>query len=565
LLTSPMEAGIQPIRFETSAEVLYPLDRKSKAYMLFQKVQGVMNHVPNFGETCKAILDAVIDEMDAENCSLMLKDPISGYLGVCAARGKNEKRSIYYSDSSGNGKRFKSGEGIAGWVLKEGQALMLNDVRNEPRFVNLNGLNNRVSSLICYPIREKDQVVGVFNLSHSRKGAFNEGDRLALSYISNQVGAALTSARFFLEIKEVNRLRRDAKEVFSKEKVVPIAPLSSSTFVEVGEVTRDEGIFICASDPMHRIKEIIDQIANTDVTVLIQGESGVGKEVVARSIHLNSFRKEKPFVKVNCAALPQELLESELFGYEKGAFTGAYRQKPGKFELADGGTIFLDEISEMSLSLQGKLLQVLQDREFSRLGGKKDLRVDVRVLVATNKNIEEGVKEARFREDLYYRLNVVNITIPPLRERKEEIPIFVEYFLEKYGKKYQRRVSPLSDELIKVFSQHHWSGNVRELENVIQRFVVLGNEKAIVEELSPVTRIDSIPAKKTKIVPTKKSWPSLKEVHRDAIKKAESEIILKALETTNWNRKKAANILEINYKTLLYKIKECGLDRRFIP
>jgi two-component system response regulator AtoC len=560
-----MEAGIQPIRFETSADVLYPLDRKSKAYMLFQKVQGAMNHVPNFGETCKAILDAVIDEMDAENCSLMLKDPISGYLGVCAARGKNEKRSVYYSDPSGNGKRFKSGDGIAGWVLKEGQALMLNDVRNEPRFVNLNGLNNRVSSLICYPIREKDQVVGVFNLSHSRKGAFNEGDRLALSYISNQVGAALTSARFFLEIKEVNRLRRDAKEVFSKEKVVPIAPLSSSTFVEVGEVTRDEGIFICASDPMHRIKEIIDQIANTDVTVLIQGESGVGKEVVARSIHLNSFRKEKPFVKVNCAALPQELLESELFGYEKGAFTGAYRQKPGKFELADGGTIFLDEISEMSFSLQGKLLQVLQDREFSRLGGKKDLRVDVRVLVATNKNIEEGVKEARFREDLYYRLNVVNITIPPLRERKEEIPIFVEHFLEKYGKKYQRRVNPLSDELIKVFSQHHWAGNVRELENVIQRFVVLGNEKAIVEELSPVTRIDSIPEKKTKMVPTKKSWPSLKEVHRDAIKKAESEIILKALETTNWNRKKAANILEINYKTLLYKIKECGLDRRFIP
>jgi two-component system response regulator AtoC len=560
-----MEASIQPIRFETSPDVLYPLDRKSKAYTLFQKVQGAMNHVPNFGETCKAILDAVIDEMDAENCSLMLKDPISGYLAVCAARGKNEKRSIYYSDSSGNGKRFKSGEGIAGWVLKEGQAVLLNDVRNEPRFVSLNGLDNRVSSLICYPIREKDQVVGVFNLSHSKKGAFNEGDRLALSYISNQVGAALTSARFFLEIKEVNRLRRDAKEVFSKEKVVPIAPLSSSTFVEVGEVTRDEGIFIYASDPMHRIKEIIDQIANTDVTVLIQGESGVGKEVVSRSIHLNSFRKEKPFVKVNCAALPQDLLESELFGYEKGAFTGAYRQKPGKFELADGGTIFLDEISEMSLSLQGKLLQVLQDREFSRLGGKKDLRVDVRVLVATNRNIEEGVKEGRFREDLYYRLNVVNITIPPLRERKEEIPIFVEYFLEKYGKKYQRRVNPLSDELIKVFSQYHWSGNVRELENVIQRFIVLGNEKAIIEELSPVTGIDSIPGKKTKVVPPKKSWPSLKEVHRDAIKKAESEIILKALETTNWNRKKAANILEINYKTLLYKIKECGLDRRFTP
>ena len=550
-------------RLDPSPNVLYPLGRKSRAYTLFQKVQGAMHNVPDFGETCKAILDAVIDEMDAENCSLMLKDPISGYLSICAARGKNEEKSVYYTDRSANGKRFKSGEGIAGWVLKEGQALMLNDVNKEPRFVSVAGLDNRVNSLICYPIREKDQVVGVFNLSHSKKGAFNEGDKLALSYISNQVGAALTSARFFLEIKEINRLMKDPREFFSKEKVVPISP-PSSTFVEVGEVTREEGIFIYASDQMLRIKEIIDQIANTDVTVLLQGESGVGKEVVARSIHLNSFRREKPFVKVNCAALPSELLESELFGYEKGAFTGAYRQKPGKFELANGGTIFLDEISEMSLSLQGKLLQVLQDREFSRLGGKKDIRVDVRVLVATNKNMEEGVKEGRFREDLYYRLNVVNIIIPPLRERKEEIPIFVEYFLDKFSKKYQKKGHPLSDKIIKVFSQYHWSGNVRELENVIQRLVVLGNEKAILEELTPITQKDSIPGKKKKTDLTKKAWPSLKDVNKEAMKKAESEAIFKALELTNWNRKKAALILNINYKTLLYKIKETGFDKRFI-
>src|SRR4030042_4427730 len=207
-----MEAGTQPKRYDTPPRVLYPLDKKSSAYTLFQKVQGAMHHVPNFGETCRAILDAVIDEMDAENCSLMLKDPISGYLTICAARGKSEKKSIYYSDPSGNGKRFKSGEGIAGWVLKEGQAVMLNDVNKEPRFVSVAGLNNRVNSLICYPIREKDQVVGVFNLSHSKKGAFNEGEKLALSYISNQVGAALTSARFFLEIKEVNRLVKGSRE-----------------------------------------------------------------------------------------------------------------------------------------------------------------------------------------------------------------------------------------------------------------------------------------------------------------------------------------------------------------
>ena len=545
--------------------VLYPLYEKSSVYALFEKVQGAMRHVPNFGETCKAILDAVIDEMDAENCSLMLKDPTSGYLTICAARGKNEKESVFYADQSGDGKRFKSGEGIAGWVLKEGQAVMLNDVNKEPRFVSVAGLNNNMNSLICYPIREKDQVVGVFNLSHSKKGAFNEGDKTAISYISNQVGAALTSARFFLEIKEVNRLMKDSGEVFSKQKVVPISSRSSSTFIEVGEVTREEGIFIYACDQMHRIKEILDQIANTDVTVLIQGESGVGKEVVARSIHLNSLRREKPFIKVNCAALPSELLESELFGYEKGAFTGAYRQKPGKFELAHEGTILLDEISEMSLSLQGKLLQVLQDREFSRLGGKKDIRVDVRVLVATNKNIEESVRNGQFREDLYYRLNVVNITIPPLRERKEEIPIFVEYFLDKFGKKYQKEVHPLSDKIMKTFYRYHWSGNVRELENVIQRLVVLGNEKAIVEELTSVPQKDSILEKKKKTTSIKKNRPSLKQVNHEAIKKAESEIILKALKMTNWNRKKAADKLNISYKALLYKIKETGLDKRFIP
>ncbi|MEW6375893.1 MAG: sigma 54-interacting transcriptional regulator [Thermodesulfobacteriota bacterium] len=559
-----MEAREILKKLDSPSDIIYPFDKESKAFALFQKIKGAMLNVPDLDETCKAILDAVMDEIDAENCSLMLKDPISGNLTVRAARGKNEKKSVYYPDRSGNGKRFKSGEGVAGWVLREGQAIMLNDVNKEPRFVKVAGLNNRVNSLICFPIREKDQVVGVFNLSHSQKGAFNEGDKLALSYISNQVGAALTSARFFLEIKEINRLMKDSRNVFSKEKVVPISPPSPSTFVEVGEVTKEEGIFIYASDKMHRIKEIIDQIANTDVTVLIQGESGVGKEVVARSIHLNSFRCEKPFVKVNCAALPQELLESELFGYEKGAFTGAYRQKPGKFELANGGTVLLDEISEMSLSLQGKLLQVLQDREFSRLGGKKDIRVDVRVLVATNKNIEEAVRSGRFREDLYYRLNVVNITIPPLRERREEIPIFVEYFLEKFGKKYNKKVKPLPEQMMKVFLQHHWFGNVRELENVIQRLVVLGNEKAIIEELAPEMEQDSHSEKK-KMALSKKIWPSLKDIHREAIKQAESEIILKALEMTNWNRKKAAHLLNISYKALLYKIKECGLNKRFIP
>ena len=554
-----------PERIDSSFEEVSLFQGKGKAFNLFRRVQEAMRYVPNFGDTCKAILDAVIDEMDAENCSLMLIDPSSGDLSVRAARGKNESESVYYPDhlENGNARRFKLGEGVAGWVLKEGQAVMLNDVKEEPRFVMTAGLDDhRVRSLVCFPIREKDQVVGVFNLSHSQKRTFEDGDKLALSYISNQVGAALTSARFFLEIKEMSRLMKDPQESFSKEKTLPNPLLGSSTLVEVGEMTPDNGIFIYSSDKMHQIKEIIDQVANTDVTVLILGESGVGKEVVARSIHRNSSRRDKPFVKVNCAALPQELLESELFGYERGAFTGAYRQKLGRFELANGGTIFLDEIVEISPSLQAKLLQVLQDREFSRLGGKKDIKVDVRVLAATNKNVEEAVKKSLFREDLYYRLNVVNITIPPLRERKEEIPIFVEYFLNKFGKKFNKKVKSMPDKMMKAFLQQDWMGNIRQLENVIQRFVVLGNEEVMFDEMSSLVRKD--PAQVTQeMSPYKVARPSLKEVHRDAIVKAESEVIRKALELTKWNRKKAADILNISYKALLYKIRDCGIDERF--
>jgi transcriptional regulator with GAF, ATPase, and Fis domain len=538
---------------EHSSDNLSPAGEKNREFILFRKVQGAMSNVPDFAETCKVILDAVMDEVDAENCSIMLKDPISGELSIRAARGKNEKKSVYYATPSSNGKRFKPGEGIAGWVFKEGRAVMVNDVQEESRFVEVDGLNNNVRSLVCFPIREKDQVVGVFNFSHSKKGAFSEGDKLALSYISTQVGAALTSARFYLKIQEMKRLLKDSDEIFQKPR--PTLSASSSTFIEVGEMmAREQGIFIYVSEKMHRIKEIIDQVANTDVTILIQGESGVGKEVVARSIHLNSVRRDKPFVKVNCAALPAELLESELFGYEKGAFTGAYRRKPGKFELANGGTIFLDEIGEISLSLQAKLLQVLQDREFSRLGGKKDVRVDVRVLVATNRNIEKAVREGRFREDLYYRLNVVNITIPPLRERKEEIPVFVEYFLNKFGEKYHKQVNPLSLPLMKAFQQHQWLGNVRELENLIQRYIVLGNEEEIFKELLSLAKQALRGERFDK--ETKKGCPSLKEVNREAARKAETEAILKALEQTNWNRKRAADILNISYKSILSKVKE---------
>src|SRR5689334_25073554 len=228
----------------------------------------------------------------------------------------------------------------------------------------------------------------------------------------------------------------------------------------------------------------IEQVADTNATVLIRGESGTGKEVVARMIYGQSTRSEKPFVKVNCAAIPHELLESELFGYEPGAFTGAHRQKLGKFDQANYGTIFLDEISEMHPALQAKLLHVLQDGEFARLGGKRDIAVDVRVLAATNKPLERAVEEGTFREDLFYRLNVVTIHIPPLRERQEEIPVFLKYFLEKYSEHYGKKPSMFSEYAISRMMEYAWPGNIRELENMVKRYVIVGNEAQIIRELS---------------------------------------------------------------------------------
>ncbi|NIS62614.1 MAG: AAA domain-containing protein [Proteobacteria bacterium] len=320
--------------------------------------------------------------------------------------------------------------------------------------------------------------------------------------------------------------------------------------------------FVFFGSKMNRIRELIDQVAKTDVTVLIQGESGVGKEIVARVLHLYSPRRGEPFVKVNCAALPERLLESELFGYDKGAFTGAYRPKPGKFELAHGGTIFLDEIGDISPPLQAKFLQVLQDGEFSRLGGKTDIRADVRVLVATNKNLEEAVQVGRFREDLYYRLNVVNISVPPLRERTQEIPVLVTHFLDKYGKKYAKRVSPPSPKLMKMFMRHQWPGNIRELENMIKRLVVLGDEAAIVEELSSKVETKKVLQESSPHAqPPMPPVLPLKEVSQRAATEAERQAILKALTETNWNRKRAAKLLNISYKAILYKIKQYGLTR----
>ena len=336
---------------------------------------------------------------------------------------------------------------------------------------------------------------------------------------------------------------------------------------EQNETLTEDYRFVASNAKMVRIKELINQIAHTDVTVFIQGESGVGKEIVAREIHRGSTRRDKPFVKVNCAALPSELLESELFGYERGAFTGAFRLKQGKFELANFGTLFLDEIGDMAPVLQAKLLHVLQDNEYSRLGGKKNVVVDVRILAATNQNLEEAMQDGRFREDLFYRLNVVNVTIPPLRERREEISLLCDHFLRKHNRKYNSSMLTVPPPVLNQMLAYDWPGNIRELENVIKRLVILGNEQQIIDELtlkienrkkSDKDKIILDPSQ-VEVATDDSGGMSLKNMSRNLTSTAEKEVILRALQQTQWNRKQAASMLNVSYKTLLNKIRKLDI------
>lgn len=322
-------------------------------------------------------------------------------------------------------------------------------------------------------------------------------------------------------------------------------------------------IIFSHSPKMNKVKAFIDEIAKTNITVLIKGESGTGKEILAQIIHANSTRKENPFVKVNCTAIPKSLLESELFGFEKGAFTGAYFRKPGKFELANGGTILLSDIGEMDISIQAKLLQVLQDGMFSRLGGDGDILVNTRVIVTTRDHLEQSMMEGQFREDLFFRINVINITVPPLRERKEQILPLAEYYLNFYQKKYERKPPPLSSRVIEVFKEYPWPGNIRELENMIKRMVIFGEEDSVLKGLlskklegrSNLELLKDLSSTST----NQRGNFNLKYAGKKAAEEAEKEIIQFTLQGTHWNRKKAARLLHVSYKSLLYKIEKYHL------
>jgi two-component system response regulator AtoC len=341
--------------------------------------------------------------------------------------------------------------------------------------------------------------------------------------------------------------------------------------------------FVGDSPKMLEVKAIIEQVADSELTVLIRGDSGTGKEVVARIIHQLSGRRQDAFVKVNCAALPKELLEAELFGYEKGAFTGAVKKKPGRFELASRGTIFLDEIGEMSPDLQAKLLQVLEHREFMRVGGVQTIRVDVRILCATHRDMETALAQGLIREDLFYRLNEITLFLPPLRERKEDIPLLVEHMLRHYCRQYHREYRPFSRKSMALLQGYDWPGNVRELENLVKQIVVRNDQSIIAQAVStPLARrphpqgipeeqraIDQVADRRIvtpQAAPAENASPfqpggvpeglPLKEATRRAVQSTEKTLIKDALEKTRWNRKKAAQLLQISYRSLLYKIKE---------
>jgi len=326
----------------------------------------------------------------------------------------------------------------------------------------------------------------------------------------------------------------------------------SALIQALGEIP-PEAVIFGHSEGMQALRERLDKVAGANVPVLIQGESGTGKDIIARMIHTLSPWKSGPFVKVNSPAIPGTLLESELFGYEKGAFTGAFGMKPGRVEMAHRGTLFLDEISELDLGLQSKLLQLLQDGQFCRIGAQEDKKVEVRVVCATNRHLEHEIESGTFRQDLFYRINVVNLYLPPLRERRGDIEDLVHYFLEYYNRKYNCRARALSGEVMGLLQKYHWPGNIRELENLVKRYVILGNEEAISSDL--VTREQEMFNPDINL-----DGPiSLKKLTRQAVRELERKVILKVLQANHWNRKQSARALSISYRALLYKIRDAGL------
>ena len=434
--------------------------------------------------------------------------------------------------------RYKVGEGITGRVIETGKPVAIPKISEEPLFLNRTEarrhLQDRENSFFCVPVKKGKNVVGALSVDRPYQPdyALKTGLRL-LSVIATMIAQHVINLEIIRREKELlreenRRLRRELTNKYSVSNIIG------------------------NSNKMREVFQMVSQVSKSNATVLIRGESGTGKELVANSIHYNSLRAKGPFIKVNCAALPVNLIESELFGHEKGAFTGAHKQTIGKFELAHGGTIFLDEIGSIDGEVQVRLLRVLQEKEFERVGGHKTIRTDVRIIAATNKNLEEAVAEESFRGDLYYRLNVFPIYLPPLRERKTDILLLADFFLEKYSAENVKQIKRFSTPAIDMMMDYHWPGNVRELENCIERAVLLCEEGVIHSYHLPPT------------LQTGDESGTLPSVSiEEAVANLEREMIIDALKNTRGNITKAAEMVKTTVRKFSYKAKNHGIEYRY--
>jgi Nif-specific regulatory protein len=455
--------------------------------------------------------------------------------------GELQVEAIEGFDDRARGVSFKVGEGITGQVVQSGKPIVVPRVSKEPEFLNRMPRRADVPkhelSFICVPISVQRQTVGTLAVDLKFKPERDyESSVKFFGIVSSMIAQALNVQRLVEEerrrlVDENTHLRQELRERY------------------------DFSNIIGTSGPTRQMYEQVAQVAQTNTTVLIRGESGTGKELIAHAIHYNSLRAKKPFVKVSCAALPDTLIESELFGYEKGAFTGAHARKKGRFELAEGGTIFLDEIGDINQSTQVKLLRVLQEREFERVGGTETVRVNVRVIAATNKDMEKAIAEGTFREDLYYRLNVFTIFVPPLRDRKADLLLLADHFLEKFSREHGKVIKRISTPAIDMLMSYHWPGNVRELENALERAILVCDGQVIHgHHLPPSLQTADASGTVTRV--------SLKE----AVDGFERDLIQDALKTTRGNRAKAARLLDTTERILNYKVRNLGVDvRRFRP
>ena len=462
--------------------------------------------------------------------SVVLKDPDSDQLQIAASEGLT---------AEGQRATWAIGEGVTGRVVQTGRPVVIPQISQEPMFLHRTGRRKRSgrsdTSFLCVPIPGDRRAIGAFNVDLAfRKDRNYDQDLQLFRVVATMIGQALR----LKQMVEAERQRLLDENAHLKEEL---------------KERYDFSHIVGTSGPMRQVFEQITRVASTNTTVLIRGESGTGKELIAHAIHYSSARARKPFVKVSCAALPDSLIESELFGYERGAFTGATARKKGRFELADGGTLFLDEIGDVNLSTQVKLLRVLQEREFERLGGTTVIQANVRLVVATNTDLEKAIAAGTFREDLYYRLNVFTIFVPPLRERKTDILLLADHFLEKYAIEHGRNIKRISTPAIDMLMAYHWPGNVRELQNIIERAVLVCDAAVVHGHHLP-------PTLQTGEASGTVAGMSLS----NAVAAYEKDLIQDALKTTRGNRVRAAMLLDSTERIISYKVKKYHIDcRRF--